>query len=60
MRKLWCCIDPEKGEECFSQTIGGLGLTNAFLRMKLLYGENAVFSIAPGKTVAVTLGGERA
>ena len=60
VRKLWCCIDPEKGEECFSQTIGGLGLTNAFLRMKMLYGENAVFSIAPGKTVAVTLGGESA
>ena len=58
--KLWCRIDPEKCEECFSQTIGGLGLTNAFLRMKMLYGEHAVLSIAPGKTVAVTLGGESA
>ena len=57
LRELWCSIDPEKGEEFFSKTIGGLGLTNTFLRMKLLYRENAVLCIAPGKAATVTLGG---
>ncbi|WP_243109993.1 sensor histidine kinase [Clostridium sp. E02] len=46
-------------EELKSMEIGGLGLKNVYLRLKLLYGDKAVFSIdqlKPGKTIFI-LGG---
>lgn len=46
-------------EELKSMQIGGMGLKNVYLRLKLLYGENAVFQIdssQPGKTIFI-LGG---
>lgn len=48
------------GEELKSMQIGGMGLKNVYLRLKLLYQEQAVFEIdlsRPGKTVFV-LGGQ--
>lgn len=46
-------------EELKSMKIGGLGLKNVYLRLKLLYGDKAVFSIdrlKPGRTIFI-LGG---
>lgn len=49
----------DMNEELKSMQIGGMGLKNVYLRLKLLYGENAIFRIEnsePGNTTFV-LGG---
>ena len=43
-------------EELKSMEIGGMGLKNVYLRLKLLYGENAIFKITndyPGRTIFI-------
>lgn len=46
-------------EELKSMKIGGMGLKNVYLRLKLLYGDDAVFQIEnePGRKTSVILGG---
>ena len=46
-------------EELKSMKIGGMGLKNVYLRLKLLYGEDAVFQIekTPSQTTKFILGG---
>ncbi|XBX08651.1 histidine kinase [Enterocloster clostridioformis] len=56
---LWMYQHLDLGEELKSMQIGGMGLKNVYLRLKLLYQEQAVFKIdlsQAGKTVFV-LGG---
>lgn len=56
---LWMYQHLDLGEELKSMQIGGMGLKNVYLRLKLLYQEQAVFEIdlsQTGKTVFV-LGG---
>lgn len=46
-------------EELKSMEIGGMGLKNVYLRLKLLYGENAIFKITndyPGRTIFIVGG----
>ena len=46
-------------EELKSMKIGGMGLKNVYLRLKLLYGEKAIFKIEntyPGRTIFIVGG----
>lgn len=49
----------DMNEELKSMKIGGMGLKNVYLRLKLLYGEKAIFKIEnayPGRTIFIVGG----